>query len=482
MCAKQVQQQPVARPHSGFHFITHFARIFLILNRKQRFHANIAFVLFLSIVEEVIIFQIGLVTAKFYYILLIKDVNKFYVQLATTLALVLFFSLVKSAKSYTCSVLNIEWREQLSKWLFASYFDQDNFYHLNHPPLLDNVDQRFSQDLDKLCAGVSQIIPQIVTSPLVILYYSWQVYTTIGLFGVVSCLLMFLLSTLANKSFVNSIFKWTYRKGKYEGDYRTAHNHVKQFAENIVFAGAQQIVHSRLTKSLQVLLSVHENLILKQFFLNCATTIFDYSGSLVAFVIIAIPIFNGSFGHLNEAELSRQISANTFICLYLINSFSKLINISSNLADINGFGLRITEMIDCFNQRRAQSHVGFESLISNEDLLHVNLTIPSQNKDSPVKLSFRVTRERNVFVHSHNSIYILKCIRGLEPIPSDGSIESCLDLNDIHQVMIIAHDSQFADFYLQVCIQYGRSDFLIKFCSPTGYLAQFGQVDRDEIP
>lgn len=49
-----------------------------------------------------------------------------------------------------------------------------------------------------------------------------------------------------------------------------------------------------------------------------ATNGFGYFGSIVSFLVISVPIFEGSYDDLSQPELSRLISENNFVCLYLI--------------------------------------------------------------------------------------------------------------------------------------------------------------------
>lgn len=101
---------------------------------------------------------------------------------------------------------------------------------------------------------------------------------------------------------------------------------------------------------------------------------FDYLGSILSYIVIAIPIFSGVYGDLSPTELSSLVSKvslppgnappipghtcspalrsalesrpglsalspaqNAFVCLYLINCFSQLIELSTTLSDVAGY-------------------------------------------------------------------------------------------------------------------------------------------------
>lgn len=463
-------------PH---HFVAHFWRILRLLNGRRSSQLSIAFLIFLCALEEILIYHIGLISAQFYYILLLKDVYKFYIQLALTFALILFMSIIKSAKNYVSSVLHIEWREYVSEQLIAHYFDDLNYYFLSHPVnrraddekstslkenksysmTLDNIDQRLSTDTDRLCAELSSVLSQIVLSPLTILYYSAKVYTTIGLYGLLACIATFLASTAINRVFIKSIAKWTYLKGKHEGDYRAVLFNSIQNSETIAFTNSATKEKNRTLDSLKTLMSVYENLIFTQFFLSLSTSIFDYSGSVLSFIIIAIPIFGGSFDHLSKAELSRTISSNAFVCMYLIHCFSKILGTSSNFGQVNGFGHRITELLIFFKQNNQPMLNHSKTLpFSNEShqlllqLSDVNVLLPSIAHQ--FALNFQVTIGKNVLItgdSDQEKRAILGVIKGFWPI-SSGTVKCSLDLNDNRQVMFLCHNSKLGYFFQEVRI------------------------------
>lgn len=90
---------------------------------------------------------------------------------------------------------------------------------------------------------------------------------------------------------------------------------------------------------------------------------FDYLGGILSYVVIAIPIFSGIHGDLSPTELSTLVSKvrsllmnayavaqslgpaltalcpdqNAFVCIYLINCFTQLIDLSTTFSDVAGY-------------------------------------------------------------------------------------------------------------------------------------------------
>lgn len=99
---------------------------------------------------------------------------------------------------------------------------------------------------------------------------------------------------------------------------------------------------------------------------------FSYLGSILSYLIIAIPIFAGAFDGKDASELSAIISAvslyylfksvchlpyansilykNSFVAMYLIYLFSTIIEESSKLSDLAGYTARIGELLEALDQ------------------------------------------------------------------------------------------------------------------------------------
>ncbi|OTF69143.1 hypothetical protein BLA29_003968, partial [Euroglyphus maynei] len=248
-------------------------------------------------------------------------------------------------------------------------------------------------------------------------------FITVGLLGVIICFAIFSLSTFVNRFLLNSIVKWTYLKEKHEGIYRSEHIYIRNKCEQIAFANVERQMKRNLFGKFRNLLSIHENLALRQFYLNFLTTIFDYSGSVISFIIISIPLFQGEYEQMNEAELSRQISANTFICLYLINCFSRIIDITSNFATINGIGYRLTELKSAFKNRSKNDDNNDDDddsqqlILNNQNDLYLQLyvyvtmvaqsTTTSQQQQSEsenITIPLQVYRNENLFIHNSRQL------------------------------------------------------------------------------
>ncbi|XP_065584547.1 lysosomal cobalamin transporter ABCD4-like [Artemia franciscana] len=87
--------------------------------------------LFLNLLEQVVIYFVGLVPSRFYKVLGDKDLEAFQVQTAISLGIILSISFVKSTKSFVKDILALSWRRLLTQQIHAKYFLDIQYYKLN---------------------------------------------------------------------------------------------------------------------------------------------------------------------------------------------------------------------------------------------------------------------------------------------------------------------------------------------------------------
>ena len=70
---------------------------------------------------------------------------------------------------------------------------------------------------------------------------------------------------------------------------------------------------------------------------------FDYFGSVISYIIIGVPILSGRYG--TEA-LGQIISKNSFIVMYLLNLFTRIIDSFSALSDLASYTTRVAQVME----------------------------------------------------------------------------------------------------------------------------------------
>ncbi|XP_025150996.1 lysosomal cobalamin transporter ABCD4 isoform X5 [Bubalus bubalis] len=227
---------------------------------------------------------------------------------------------------------------------------------------------------------------KLIISPFTLIYYTYQCFRSTSWLGPVSIFGYFILGTVVNRLVMGPIVAKLVQQEKLEGDFRRPHSsqpvdlgpallflaasfrpgpgrrrgggsyapvfsgarfkhmQIRVNAEPAAFFRAGHVEHMRTDRRLQRLLKTQRELMSKELWLYIGINMFDYLGSILSYIVIAIPIFSGVYGDLSPTELSSLVSKNAFVCMYLINCFSQLIDLSTTLSDVAGYTHRIGEL------------------------------------------------------------------------------------------------------------------------------------------
>ncbi|XP_061467713.1 lysosomal cobalamin transporter ABCD4 isoform X4 [Rhineura floridana] len=404
-----------ARPRLDRQFLQRFLKIQAILFPACSSKNTLMFLtlLIVALLEQLVIYQVGLIPSQYYRVLGNKDFHGFQTVTAVALIFIILISMLKSFDQFICSLMYVSWRKTLTEYLHGYYFQGQVYYTLNilHEKI-DNPDQRISQDVERFCKQLSSMASKLIISPFTLVYYTYQCFYSTGWLGPVSIFGYFIIGTIVNKIVMSPIVSKLVHQEKLEGDFRFKHMQLRVNAESAAFYRAGEVEHMRTNRRLQNLLQTQRELMSKELWLYIGINTFDYLGSILSYVVIAIPIFNGVYGDLDPAGLSSLVSKNAFVSLYLIGCFSQLIDLSTTVSDVAGYTHRIGELQEMLlklskkqNDSEPQAKWDFnsdskEQMVSSDTaflLEQVSLTAPSEKlliKD----LNLRVTQGNNLLI------------------------------------------------------------------------------------
>jgi ATP-binding cassette subfamily D (ALD) protein 4 len=83
---------------------------------------------------------------------------------------------------------------------------------------------------------------------------------------------------------------------------------VRVNSESIAFHDASRQEGVKTNMSLDKLIKTQHRLYFRQYFLNICINLFDYLGSIVSYLVLAVPIFAGDYDGLAPADLTVIIS------------------------------------------------------------------------------------------------------------------------------------------------------------------------------
>lgn len=209
-----------------------------------------------------------------------------------------------------------------------------------------------TQDVDKFCSTYGEVLPRLLISPFVIVYYCYQAlerweflwafkveernetcFTDCcrsGWQGPFGCFCFFIGSTVVNKLIMTPIVRYVVKQERCEGDFRYCicdiiiiqssftnrsyyffrfiHTLVRVNSESIAFHNASMVESDRTNGALDRLIRTQHTLYFRQLFLNFSVTLFQYAGSIFSYLMLAVPIFSGKYDDLSPSDLSVLIS------------------------------------------------------------------------------------------------------------------------------------------------------------------------------
>ncbi|XP_030658623.1 ATP-binding cassette sub-family D member 4 isoform X2 [Nomascus leucogenys] len=465
-----------ARPRLDLQFLQRFLQILKVLFPSWSSQNTLMFLtlLCLTLLEQLVIYQVGLIPSQYYGVLGNKDLEGFKTLTILAVMLIVLNSTLKSFDQFTCNLLYVSWRKDLTEHLHCLYFRGRVYYTLNVlRDDIDNPDQRISQDVERFCRQLSSMASKLIISPFTLIYYTYQCFQSTGWLGPVSIFGYFILGTVVNKTLMGPIVTKLVHQEKLEGDFRFKHMQIRVNAEPAAFYRAGHVEHMRTDRRLQRLLQTQRELMSKELWLYIGINTFDYLGSILSYVVIAIPIFSGVYGDLSPAELSTLVSKNAFVCIYLISCFTQLIDLSTTLSDVAGYTHRIGQLRetlldmslksqDC--EMLGESEWGLDTapgwpVAEPADtaflLERVSISAPSSDKPLIKDLSLKISEGQSLLITGNTGTgktSLLRVLGGLWT-STRGSVQMLTDFGP-HGVLFLPQKPFFTDGTLREQVIY----------------------------
>jgi len=204
---------------------------------------------------------------------------------------------------YTAERLSLLWREWMTCVFVKRYFFNHAYYRLQSSSLVDNPDQRISEDVKSFTTGVLGYLLTFINSLITLIAFlgvlwsiSWKL--PLGLFFYTG--LGTLLSILIGRRLVGLHFK-QYQK---EADFRYALIRVRDNAESIAFFRGEKREHRHLLLSFNEVVSNTFRIIGWNRNLGFFTSSYNYIALILPLIIVGPMYMRGSveFGVGTQAE------------------------------------------------------------------------------------------------------------------------------------------------------------------------------------
>ncbi|GMT12115.1 hypothetical protein PFISCL1PPCAC_3412, partial [Pristionchus fissidentatus] len=319
-------------------------------------------------IDQVATYFVGTLPSEFYGTLSARNADAYKMLLAQAFIIVFCKALTLAGIRAVTSILSLKCRQICDFALHRLYFKRHAFFKLNTmSDNIDNPDQRMTQDVEK-CTRIlcTDILGPVMIAPFIIGYYTYLTYTSTGWVGPVAIFGCFVAMTIVNKVLLTPIVALVNEQERREGDFRTRHMEVRSNSESIAFYHGGFIENVFANQKLASLIKTQRKLVDWHFILGFATNAFQYFGSILSYLLLAIPVFlTAEYDALTPAEIAKEISRNSFFYLYLISAFSNVVTLSEKFGDLAGVTHRVMELLeelhrlhsDCLETERPPSTV-----------------------------------------------------------------------------------------------------------------------------
>ncbi|KAI8619746.1 ABC transporter transmembrane region 2-domain-containing protein [Chytriomyces sp. MP71] len=213
--------------------------------------------------------------------------------------------------------------------------------------LLDNPDQTIVQDIDQFSDMITKILTVGLTTPVLIIYYTYQVcIITETYFSAPFIWLFFFASWAVTYRAMNPVVPAVFIKEQKEGDLRYNHVFVRSETEAIAMMHSETAEKRRLDTLLDIVIDATYTVLRRTLPLKYCLTCTAYLGAVMSYLVISIPVFDGTFDGKTDIEITGLVAKNLFVCLYLINQFTEVTKVSEQLSQLSGFTARISLLLE----------------------------------------------------------------------------------------------------------------------------------------
>ncbi|CAL5222677.1 g5077 [Coccomyxa viridis] len=246
--------------------------------------------------------------------------------------------------------LSLSWRRQLTAVAHKRYLKRINFYTVSQLAGMQDVDQRLTRDVERLCDDLAALIPSMVKPVVDLAWFSVQLYQLTGRRGM-AILYLYAFLGFGALSAVTPDFG-ALAKNEYflEGAFRNVHTRLRTHAESIAFFGGgvregksiavifdNLISHLRSVVDIRWLYSVADDFFTKQLPHNVTW------GLTVLYALDASKDLNnlGVQGQLvNDMRYLASVVTQCF------TSFGELLALNKRFAELTGGVTRVSEMLE----------------------------------------------------------------------------------------------------------------------------------------
>ena len=387
------------------------AKDYFLSSEKFRAWGLLALVIFGTVISRPLGLQVAIYTSKITTALSQKDfaTYKNVLLISTGLTASLIFAFL--AQSFLEQKFSLYWRQWLTNQFLNRYLGDRHFYHINNDRVIDNPDQRISQDINSFINQfLNYLLGLIGTLLSGFLYIGtlWKINNSLVFIAIATAIIQTLISYFIGRVLTPLNFKSL----EYEADFRYSLVHIRNNSEAIAFYEGEKEEQKEVESRFQQLLSVLHAKILPSSTLGGVKVALSIATSLICTLLLAPRYFN------NEVTLGDfQLSVSAFgQVVGVFNWFSSNFN---GLTQFAAVIKRLGTLQDYFAASRSAiaSSATIQTLIEPRlGLSHLTVKTPDQKRTLVTDLSVEIPHGEGILVMGASGLgksSILRAVAGL---------------------------------------------------------------------
>ncbi len=307
--------------------------------------------------------------------------------------------------------LGVNWRLWLTRNFLDRYFHNRAYYHINDKGIIDNPDQRISQDIASFTSTSLEFLSVIFFSVV-------QLISFVGILWTISVKLVLILvayaaiGTTVTLFFGKRLVNLNFLQLRKEADLRYSLVHVRDHAESIAFYRGEKKEKDQVIKRLFAAMENLKFLIGWERNLEFFTKGYEYIIIVLPVVVMAPLYFSGEikFGVVTQAESAfvQVLSALSII----VTQFEQLSGFVAGITRLDTFAAALDQSVSA-----KEKIPGIESVEGTEvELNNVTLKTPDNKKTLIRNLSTKTSNKKGMLITGVSGIgksSLLRAIAGL---------------------------------------------------------------------
>lgn len=231
---------------------------------------------------EVVSLHIMGILSNFYRSVSSHDLPLFYNTLWTSIIVVSIVAALKSCVAFVADACALQWRSCLVSYIHRIYSQGSEYSGIDNCTVgrLDFVDQRITQDVDRLTTQGAKLFAATAVIPGVIIFYAVYLAVLFGPLAPLLCLLYFLVGSAVSYVIARGIAGTVYKQERLEGEFRATHCRAQLYTQEIFLLGGEPAESLLMTRDFDELAKNTSVLIRYRLWLSMFANWFAYTGSI----------------------------------------------------------------------------------------------------------------------------------------------------------------------------------------------------------